>query len=153
MMAIGAESLSCMPPGSIYRMPLDPSSDHVGHTSLLCDDALLRELRCRRWAERTTRFGHCRSSPFRAPFVVCPDLTVTAGAGAEALTARAGIMLADAPKAESGRRHAQAQWPLIAAPTACVPTVDLLNAGGPSDILAYPRPSSSEDQVLYLEYI
>lgn len=137
-----SEWLELYAPGAIYWMPLDPAQmDHVGHASLLCDDAVLRELRCRRWAERATDLGALSLQPSPRTVHHLSNLTVTAGAGAEALTARASVMLAEYARGEIRTHHAHARWQLIRGVDGlriAEKRVDLLNAGGTlSDILTY----------------
>ncbi len=129
-------------PGAIYWMPLDASQiDPLGHASLLCDDAILRELRCRRWAERTTDLGALSLQPAPRTVRHLSNLTVTTGASHEAPTARAAIMLAEYARGEVRMHHAHARWRLMRTAGGlriAEKRVDLLNAGGAlSDILTY----------------
>jgi 3-phenylpropionate/cinnamic acid dioxygenase small subunit len=137
-----SEWLELYVPGAIYWMPLDAAqTDLVGHASLLCDDAILRELRCRRWAERTTDLGALSLQPPPRTIRHLSNLTVTTGACDEALTARAGIMLAEHARGEVRTHHAHARWRLMRTAGGlriAEKRVDLLNASGPlSDILTY----------------
>jgi benzoate/toluate 1,2-dioxygenase beta subunit len=137
-----SEWLELYAPGAIYWMPLDPAqTDPVGHASLLCDDAVLRELRCRRWVERATDLGALSLQPSPRTVRHLSNLTVTAGASAQAVTARAGILLAEFARGEVRTHHAHARWRLIrVAAGFCIAEkrVDLLNASGTlSDILTY----------------
>ncbi len=137
-----SEWLELYAPGAIYWMPLDPAqTDPVGHASLLCDDAILRELRCRRWAERTTDLGALSLQPTPRTIRHLSNLTVAPGASDEALTARAGIMLAEYARGEVRTHHAHARWRLMRTAGGyriAEKRVDLLNASGAlSDILTY----------------
>jgi benzoate/toluate 1,2-dioxygenase beta subunit len=136
------EWLTLYAPDALYWMPLDwAQTDHLAHASLLCDDAVLRELRCRRWYERDTDTGALSLQPTPRSIRHLSNLSVTADETTEAVTARASLLVAEHARGEVREHHARASWQLIRAPGGfliAAKRVDLLNADGHlSDILSY----------------
>jgi benzoate/toluate 1,2-dioxygenase subunit beta len=134
--------LKLFAPGAIYWMPLDPTqTDHLSHASLLCDDAVLRELRCRRWDDRATDTGALSLQPTPRTNRHLSNLTVVADTTGGSLTARASLILAEFARGEVRVHYARALWRLIHSDDTFLITekrVDLLNASGHlSDILTY----------------
>jgi 3-phenylpropionate/cinnamic acid dioxygenase small subunit len=137
-----SEWLELFAPGAIYWMPLDPTqTDHLGHASLLCDDAVLRELRCRRWDDRASDTGALSLQPTPRTNRHLSNLTVAADTTGASITARGNVILAEFARAEVRVHYAHALWRLVhTADTFLIAEkrVDLLNASGHlSDILSY----------------
>jgi 3-phenylpropionate/cinnamic acid dioxygenase small subunit len=134
--------LALYAPEAIYWMPLNSTQvDHLSHASLLCDDGVLRELRCRRWYERETDTGAISLQPSPRTIRHLTNLTVAAPATADIVTARANLLMAEYTHGEVREHHARASWRLIRNADSFLiaeKRIDLLNARGPlSDILAY----------------
>lgn len=136
------EWLKLYTPEAVYWMPLDPAQpDRVGHASLLCDDALLRQLRIRRWSEGPTDTGALSLQPTPRTIRHLSNLTVTNIGTPGELSARGSLMLTEFARGEIRTHHAHALWKLLHAGDGfqiAEKRVDLLNASGQlSDILTY----------------
>jgi benzoate/toluate 1,2-dioxygenase beta subunit len=125
---------------AVYWMPAEPKqTDHLNRVSLLCDDAVMRELRCRRWLERAEEAGALSLQTTPRSLRHVSNLRVEAE-GAQ-LIARAALLVAEYAGGQVRPFHAQAEWRLQAAGDSfriAAKRVELLNCDGPlGDILTY----------------
>lgn len=124
----------------VYWMPSElGQDDRLNRVSLLCDDAVMRELRCRRWLERTTDTGAL--SLQNTPRSLRHVSNLTVNAQGEELLARAALLVAEYAGGEIRHFHASASWrlhPVASSFLIAEKRVELLNCDGPlGDILTY----------------
>jgi len=129
---------------SVYWMPLSPDqTDWESQVSLLCDDALLRELKCRRWYDRHHETGAMSLKPDIRSLRLISTLSVSSLSGRDGpeLLASGGVTLAEFSRGEVRTHFARVTWRLrrnAASFSILEKRVDLLNAQGPlSDIVTY----------------
>jgi benzoate/toluate 1,2-dioxygenase beta subunit len=142
--------LDLFTPDGIYWMPLSPDqTDARLHASLLHDDAVLREIRCRRWHDRNPDTGALSLQPAvrtvrHVSNVLVAELRAAAsdgGAPSPTLEARAAVHLVEYVRQELRPWHARVTWRLVATDgdfRIALKRVDLVNGDGPiSDMLTY----------------
>lgn len=138
--------LELFTPDGIYWMPLTADqTDARLHVSLLYDDAVVRDIRCRRWQDRHPDTGALSLQPaVRSLRYITNVFVRDAPAGLElagALEARASVMYVEYARSVVRQWFGSVTWHLV--PTGekyliALKRVDLINADGQiSDLLAY----------------
>jgi benzoate/toluate 1,2-dioxygenase beta subunit len=124
---------------AMYWMPVSPEqADPLNHVSLIYDDAILRQMRCKRFMDRSEA-GALSLQPAPHCMRMITNLRVqTAPSG---ISAQASVIFAQYAQPSVSTHYARVVWHLRAAGDGFLiqhKRVDLLNSEGPlSDILAY----------------
>jgi 3-phenylpropionate/cinnamic acid dioxygenase small subunit len=124
-----------------YWMPLDPAQpDARLHVSLLFDDAMLMDLRCRRLAAAADDLSSLSLQPLPRVLRFLSNIDVTAD-GADGVAVRANLLAAQHAAGVTRTFHARVRWALVrdgAALRIRQKRVDLLGSGDAlPDILVY----------------
>ena len=131
--------LALFTPQGTYWMPVSPDqTDPFNHVSLIYDDAILRQMRCKRFAERGEA-GPLSLQPAPRCMRMITNLLVTRTSAA--IRAEANVIFAQYAPPTVSTHYARVAWEIEEHGDSYLiqhKRVDLLNSEGPlSDILAY----------------
>jgi len=123
----------------MYWMPVSPEQiDPLNHVSLIYDDAILRQVRCKRFSDRSET-GALSLQPVPRCMRMITNLEVKTQPGRAA--AQASVIFAQYAHSSVSTFYARVAWDLREQVDSYLiqrKRVDLLNSDGPlSDILAY----------------
>ncbi len=123
----------------MYWMPVSPEqTDPLNHVSLIYDDAILRQMRCKRFRDRSeTGALSLQPVPRCMRMITNLDLKIEPGR----VAAQASVIFAQYAQTTVSALYARVAWDLLDHADSYLirrKRVDLLNSDGPlSDILAY----------------
>lgn len=138
--------LQLFTPDGMYWMPLSADqTDARLQVSLLYDDAILRDIRCRRWYDRHPDTSALSLQPRARSLRYITNVVVTADAPtaveARGIEARASVMYVEYARDEIRQWFGSVTWKLVRNGEEfliALKRVDLINADGEiSDLLAY----------------